>query len=60
MIKIVYEKNGKEYDHLSFKIKNIASKWITMLEKEGCYIKEINDDKSERDEEVDRKSRRVR
>lgn len=59
MIKIIYERNGVEYDHLEFKVKELASRMIMALESRGCIIKEIIDDKSEGNEEVDRKSRGI-
>lgn len=61
MIKIVYEKDGKEYDHLSFREKDIAGLFIKVLEGRKCIITRIiDDDQSERDEEVDGKSRGIR
>lgn len=60
MYRILYSLDGIRYDHLIFKYPKSRDKWIQVLKARGAVILEENiDDKSKRDEEIDRKSRGV-
>jgi hypothetical protein len=60
MIQIIYEKDGIEYDYMRITNKDIAGVMIKILEGRNCTIIRIrDDDQSERNEEVDRKSRGI-